>query len=94
VCSDVVVDLHVAGPWLISNATAGYGLCSEGRIETYATQSISREVRDWEALPFPAAGDRANERGSQVHGAFAQGDTLILIGHAGPRAMFWFNEAP
>ena len=54
VCSDVVVDLHSAGPWLIANAAAGYAICSEGRIETYGSQSISRDGQDWEVLPFPA----------------------------------------
>ena len=53
VCSDMVVDLHSAGPWLVANATAGYGLCSEGRIETYGSQSIRLDGRSWEVLPFP-----------------------------------------
>jgi hypothetical protein len=94
VCSDFIVDLLAAGPWLISNAAAGYGLCSEGRIETYGTQSISRDGRAWEVLPFPSAYDGGGSRGSQVNGAVVEGNVLILIGHAGSRAMFWFNEAP
>ena len=94
-CIDVVIDLHSAGPWLIANATAGYGLCSEGRIETYGSQSISRDGQSWEVLPFPAAGfDGEGARGSQVNAAFLEGETLILIGHASSRATFWFNEAP
>ena len=91
----MVVDLHSAGPWLIANATAGYGLCSEGRIETYGSQSISRDGRSWEVLPFPAFSfEGAGMRGSQVNAAFVEGDTLILVGHASSRATFWFNEAP
>ena len=95
VCSDIVVDLHSAGPWLIANAAAGYALCSEGRIETYGSQSISRDGQAWEVLPFPAfAFEGAGMRGSQVNAAFVDGDTLILVGHASSRATFWYNEAP
>lgn len=95
VCSDVVVDLHSAGPWLIANAAAGYGLCGEGRIETYGSQSISIDGQNWEVLPFSAfAIDEAGARGSQVNAAFVEGETLILVGHAASRASFWFNEAP
>lgn len=95
VCSDIVADLHSAGPWLIANAAAGYGLCAEGRIETYGSQSISRDGRGWEVLPFPAFSfDGAGMRGSQVNAAFVEGETLVLVGHASSRATFWFNEAP
>ncbi len=96
VCSDIVVDLHSAGPWLIANAAAGYGLCSEGRIETYGSQSLSRDGQSWEVLPFPAFAfvEEGRREGSQVNAAFVESDMLILIGHAGSRAMFWFNEAP
>jgi hypothetical protein len=96
VCSDVVVGLHVAGPWLIANAAAGYGLCSEGRVRTYGTQSMSRDGRTWEALPFPAAAASGGTGGpgTSISGAIAEGDLLVLVGHSGSRAMFWFNEAP
>jgi hypothetical protein len=94
-CSDIVVDLHAAGPWLIANAAAGYALCSEGRIETYGSQSISRDGRAWEVLPFPAFSfEGAGRRGSEVNAAFVDGETVILVGHAASRATFWFNEAP
>ncbi|HEY6608062.1 MAG TPA: hypothetical protein VI277_02600 [Candidatus Limnocylindria bacterium] len=95
-CSDLVVDLHSAGPWLIANATAGYALCAEGRIRTYGSQSLSRDGRSWDVLPFPpfAFDEAGAARGSQVNGAFVEGDVLILIGHASSRATFWFNEAP
>ena len=95
VCSDIVVDLHSAGRWLIANAAAGYGLCAEGRIETYGSQSLSRDGLAWDVLPFPPfAFDEEGARGSQVNAAFVEGETLILVGHAESRATFWFNEAP
>lgn len=92
-CWYVNARLLAAAGWLISSTRASPGPCCDIILMPDA-QRISADGRTWETLPFPAADREAGRLGSSVNGAVTDGDMLILVGHSGNRAAFWFNEAP
>lgn len=89
-CWRVGVTFHAAGPQLVASATAGPACCDNP--PTHGMRRISSDGNAWEALVLPEVEDGSAE--TLVTGAIAADDVLILVGHTGKRAAFWFNEAP